>query len=374
MREILIELRRLLDESEPAALVTVTRTTGSAYRREGAKMICREGGRLIGSISGGCLESDVYERSVRVVERNQSEIVTYDTNAENDNIWGLGLGCNGTVEVLIEPIGWWRSTDGRDVFRKMSQWVRAGQRCVIATILEKDGAPVREVRRLLVDSRGATDASFGDRSLDAAVAKEAVRILREEKLRPSRRVNLTSEGSSYDVFLDALLPPTRFLVFGAGHDALPLVRMAREIGMVVTIIDSRPQFTTENRFPDADHLVCVEADRVAEKVSFGGRPAIVLMSHHYLKDLAVLRQILESEEEFEYIGALGPRARTEQMLEDLRRAGVSLPAKRTAAIRSPIGLDLGSESPAEIALAVLAEVLAVKNGRSAQPLREKKQR
>jgi xanthine dehydrogenase accessory factor len=372
VREILKELHRLLDESEPAALVTVIGTTGSAYRKEGAKMICREGGRLIGSISGGCLESDVYERSVLVVERNQSEIVTYDTNAENENIWGLGLGCNGTVEVLIEPIGWWRSPDGREVFREMSQRVRDGQRCAIATMLLKDGNPVREVRRLLIDVRGATHASFGDRSLDAAVAKKAVQILQEGKLRPARRMNLTSEGSNYDVFVDALLPPMRLFVFGAGHDALPLVRMAREIGMVVTVIDSRPQFTTQDRFPDADHLVCVEAERVAEKVSFVGRPAIVLMSHHYLKDLAVLRQIVESEEEFEYIGALGPRARTEQMLEDLRRQGVKLPPRRVASIRAPIGLDLGSESPAEIALAVLAEILAAKNGRSAQPLRDKK--
>jgi xanthine dehydrogenase accessory factor len=372
MREVLKELHRLLDESEPAALVTVIGTTGSAYRKEGAKMICRDGGRLIGSISGGCLESDVYERSVRVVERNQSEMVTYDTNAENDNIWGLGLGCNGTVEVLIEPIGWWRSTDGREVFREMSQRVRDGQRCALATILAKDKAPVRELRRLLADSRGVTHGSLGDRSLDAAVAKETERILREEKLRPSRRITVVSEGSNYDVFVDALIPPMRLLVFGAGHDALPLVRIAREIGMVVTVIDSRPQFTTQDRFPDADHLVCVEAERVAEKVSFAGRPAIVLMSHHYLKDLAVLRQIVESEEEFEYIGALGPRARTEQMLEDLRREGVKLPSGRVASIRAPIGLDLGSESPAEIALAVLAEILAAKSGRSAQPLRDKK--
>src|SRR5262249_33997198 len=278
---------------------------------------------------------------------NQSEMITYDTNAENDNIWGLGLGCNGTVEVLIEPIGWWRSTVGREVFREMSQRVRDGQRCAIATILREGGTPVREMRRLLVGAQGAIYASFGDRSLDAAAAKEAVRILREEKLRPSRRMNLTCGGSKYDVFVDALLPPMRLLVFGAGHDALPLVRMAREIGIVVTVFDSRPQFTTEDRFPDADYLVCVEAERAAEKVSFGGRPAIVLMSHHYQKDLAVLRQILESEEEFEYIGALGPRARAEQMLGDLRTAGVILPPRKVAAIRAPIGLDLGSEPPAQ---------------------------
>jgi xanthine dehydrogenase accessory factor len=374
MREILMELRRLVDESEPAALVTVIGTTGSAYRREGAKMICREGGRLIGSISGGCLESDVYERSVRVLERNRSELVTYDTNAENDNVWGLGLGCNGTVEVLIEPIGWWRSPCGREVFREMSRRVRDGQRCALATILAKDGTPARETRRLLIDFRGTSYGGFGDRSLETAVAKETRRILREENLRPSRRITIDSDRSNCDVFVDTLLPPMRLLVFGAGHDALPLVRMAREIGMVVTVIDSRPQLTTEDRFPEADHLVCVEAERVAEKVSFAGRPAVVLMSHHYRKDSAVLRQILESEQEFDYIGTLGPRARTEQMKEDLRREGVKLPSRRVAEIRAPIGLDLGSESPAEIALAVLAEILAARNGRSGRPLRDKARR
>jgi xanthine dehydrogenase accessory factor len=372
MREILLELHRLVDESEPAALVTVTRAEGSAYRREGAKMICREGGRLIGSISGGCLESDVYERSVRAVERNRTETATYDTNAENSNIWGLGLGCNGTVEVLIEPIGWWRSPDGRAVLGEMSRRVRDGQRCAIATILVRDGTPEHEVKRLLVDLGGKARGSLGDRLLDAAVSKETVRLLGTEGPRPSRIIASDSHGSQCEVFVDVLLPPTRLILFGAGHDAVPLARMAREIGMVVTVVDSQARLTGGDRFPDADHLVCVDAERFAEKVSFAGRPAVVLMSHHYLKDLAVLRQILESKDEFDYIGALGPRARTEKMLEDLRRDGVDPSAEKVAAIRSPIGLDLGSESPAEIALAVLAEILAAKNGRSARPLRDKR--
>jgi xanthine dehydrogenase accessory factor len=371
MREILVELHRLLDESEPAALVTVIRTTGSAYRKEGAKMICREGGRLIGPISGGCLESDVYERSLRVTEQDRTEIATYDTNAENDNVWGLGLGCNGTVEVLLEPLGWWRTAVGREIFQALSGQIHEGQRCALATLLAKQDAPIAEVKRLLLDARGTTLGSFGDPSLDVAVAKATDRILREEKLRPSRRISLDFRGAAYDVFVDALIPPMRLLVFGAGHDAIPLVRMARELGMVVTVVDSRPQFTTPDRFPDADRLVCVEAERFGEKVSFAGRPALVLMSHHYLKDLAVLRQVLDSEAEFEYVGALGPRARTERMLEELRGEGVRTPPEKLAAIRAPIGLDLGSESPAEIALSVLAEILAAKNGRSAQPLRQK---
>lgn len=334
-------------------------------------MICREGGRLVGSISGGCLEGDVYERSLGVVERGEPERVTYDTNAENDNVWGLGIGCNGTVEVWIEPVRWWRTPIGREVHRESSERVHDGRRCALATVLAKDGAPCREVRRMMIDDEGATVGSLGLDGLDRRVAEDARRTLCDDGVRASRRITVEIEGAAYDVFIDALIPPTRLLVFGAGHDAVPLVRMAREVGMLVTVIDSRPQFTTLDRFPDADRLVCVDPERVAEKVSFAGRPALVLMSHHYLKDLTVLRQVLAAREEFQYIGALGPRARTEQMLDELRRQGMEVPPEKAAAIRAPIGLDLGSESPGEIALSVLAEILAAKNRRSAEPLRQK---
>jgi xanthine dehydrogenase accessory factor len=371
MREILQELHRLLEESEPAGLATVIRTTGSAYRKEGAKMICRDGGRLIGSISGGCLEADVYERSMMVVDRNRTEIVEYDTNAENDNVWGLGIGCNGVVEVLIESLEWWRTATGREVFHELGNRVRDGRRCALVTIVHQDGIPLTSVKRILVDLEGATFGTFGDAALDEAAARTASAILREPKAR-SRRVRLDVGGVSTDAFVDAMVPPLRLIVFGAGHDALPMVRFGREVGMLVTVVDSRPQFTTENRFPDADRVVCVEAERVAEKVSFTGRPALVLMSHHYLKDLAVLRQIFESNEEFEYVGALGPRSRTERMLEELRAAGVEIRSPVLDVLRAPIGLDLGSESPAEIALSVIAEILAARNDRSSRPLRDKK--
>src|SRR5437867_11619963 len=161
MREILDEMRRLLDQPDGGALVTITRTTGSTYRREGAKMVCRKDGTLVGSISGGCLESDVYEVSVGVVERNRPEIVTYDTNAENENVWGLGLGCNGTVEVLVEPMSWWRTPSGRAFFQAVTERVDAGRRCAIVTVLAEGGTPPAAMRRVLREEDGAVVAGDG---------------------------------------------------------------------------------------------------------------------------------------------------------------------------------------------------------------------
>ena len=373
MREILDEIRHALAGEEGGALVTITRTTGSTYRREGAKMVCRKDGGLIGSISGGCLESDVYEVSLGVVERDRPEIVTYDTNAENENDWGLGLGCNGTVEVLVEPMSWWRTPSGRAFFQAVTERVDAGRRCAILTVLAEGGTPPAAMRRVLLEEDGAVVAGHGA-SLDPTLHERMRAALAERSVRPSRRLEVTTSAGRWDVFLDVLVPPTRLIVVGGGHDAIPLVRMAREVGFVVTLVDSRPLFATPKRFPDADVVVCLQADEFAQKISLAGRPAIVLMTHNYLKDRAMLQQLLTGPAELLYLGALGPRARTEQMLNDLRAEGVLLPPERMAQVRTPVGLDLGADAPAEIALAVLAEILAVQNERRAIPLSEKKGR
>ena len=374
MREILDEMRRLLDQPAGGALVTITRTTGSTYRREGAKMVCRKDGTLVGSISGGCLESDVYEVSVGVVERNRPEIVTYDTNAENENVWGLGLGCNGTVEVLVEPLTWWRTPAGRGFFDAVTERVDAGRRCAIVTVLEEGGAPPPAIGRVMLDDDGTVVAGQHQTLVAAAVRDRLREALAEPSVRPSRRLEVGSPAGTCEVFLDVLVPPTRLIVVGGGHDAIPLVRVAREVGFVVTLVDSRPQFATQERFPQADEVIFAQAEEFTRRVSLSGRPALVLMTHNYLKDRTVLRQLLTGPEELLYLGALGPHARTEQMLNEIRAEDASIRPDRVAQVRTPVGLDLGADAPAEIALAVLAEILAVRNDRRAIPLREKKGR
>lgn len=367
MREILDEIREQLSGGRTGgALVTITRTTGSVYRREGAKMLCLPGNRLVGSISGGCLESDVCGAAVDVVEQQRPILASYDTNSENDNVWGLGLGCNGTVEVLIESLEWWRSAPGRLVFHVLAERLEAGERCALVTLLGSEGQPVPGIQRALVDARG--DVIGDTRALDAPAVAAALAVLANEKVRPSRRLRVGAQ----ELFVDVLAPPTPFIVVGGGHDAAPLVRMARDLGFVVTLVDSREQFATRERFPEADHALCVRPREFASKVCFRGSPVVVLMTHNYLIDREILGQILVSDAPFTYVGALGPHGRTESMLRELREEGLALREDKVAAVRTPIGLDLGAESPAEIAFSVLAEVLAVRSGRKPVPLREKR--
>lgn len=372
MREIIDEMRLLIGEPDGGALVTITRTTGSTYRREGAKMLCRKDGSVVGSVSGGCLESDIAELSLDVVEKNTPEVVTYDTSAESENVWGLGLGCNGTVEVLIEPMQWWRTEQGRALFADILGRVGKGKRCAVVTLLKQGGEQIQNLRRVLVDSAGVVSGTLGAPELDSLAAQRARSILNDQTIRPSRRITVEHESSDCELFVDALLPATRLLVVGGGHDAIPVVRMAREVGLVVTLIDSRPKFATRERFPEADEVLCIQAEEFAQRVSFEGAPAVILMTHNYQKDRAVLGQILTSPVEFTYIGALGPRARTEQMLRELTAQGLKLLPEKVTEVRTPVGLDIGADSPQEIALAMLSEILAVKNRRSGMALRDRK--
>src|SRR5215475_9192617 len=186
MREILDEMRRQLDQEGGGALVTVIHTTGSVYRREGAKMVCRPDGELVGSISGGCLESDVYEVSVGVVEQNRPGIVTYDTNAENENVWGLGLGCNGTVEVLVEPLAWWRTPDGRALSEAVTAHVDAGRRCGIATVLSESGQAPAGMRRMLLGEDGSVVGGAGT-PVDATILQRLREALPEPGPEPGLR-------------------------------------------------------------------------------------------------------------------------------------------------------------------------------------------
>lgn len=310
----------------PTVLATLVSVAGSSYRRPGARLLVTAGGRRIGSISGGCLEEDVMARAARVRETGVPEVAVYDTTSENDLVWGVGLGCHGVVQVLLEKLP------------PQPAWVGR-----LATNLRE-----RHPTRLAVRHAGGECSTWGTRLADDIAA-----------------------GSESGCFLQTIAPPSALVLFGAGDDALPLVRLAKELGWHVTIADPRAALATAERFPQADAFVVGPAENLVALADPGTDALAVVMTHHYVHDVPVLGALLARR--LAYVGLLGPKKRTERILSDLAKGGLDVTPEMRARLHAPIGLDLGADSPEEVALSIMAEIQAGLARRNARPLRERTQ-
>ena len=323
MKELPAIVRALL---EPAAahsvLATLTTVEGSSYRRPGARLLLTADGQRLGSISGGCLEEDVLVRARRVLATGTAETVVYDTTSENDLVWGVGLGCHGVVRVVLEKLP---------------------PRPAWAVTLAANFA-ARRSTPLAVTHTAADCAHLGTRLATAPTADAGV-------------------------FIDLIRPPTALVIFGAGDDAQPLARLADELGWPVTVADPRAAFATAERFPTARRLVVAPAADLVNRVAPDAATLAVVMTHHYVHDVPLLRDLLPRP--LAYLGLLGPKKRAERILVDLARDGLALTPELRAHLHAPVGLDLGADSPAQVALAILAEMQATLSGRDARPLRER---
>ena len=314
----------LASDALTAVLATLVSVEGSSYRRPGARLLILSNGKRLGSISGGCLEADIMARAVNVQTTGTPETVVYDTTSENDLIWGVGLGCHGIVRVLLERV------------TARPSWALA---------LDQSFARRRTTALAVVYGQGEP-ANWGTR--------------------------LAAPGDCADLehlFVDLIPPPTRLVIFGAGDDAQPLARLARELGWQITIADPRATFATAERFPEADALVVGAAEDLIAKVAPEADTLAVVMTHHYVHDVPILRQLLPLP--LAYLGLLGPKKRAEKILTDLEQTGVIISPGQRSRLHSPVGLDLGADSPEQVALSILAEMQAVLSGRDARPLRER---
>jgi xanthine dehydrogenase accessory factor len=363
MDPIWLELGRLVESGAPGALVTITRTAGSAYQREGTKMLFRASGENLGTISGGCLEVDIFERCRAVLATGTPRIVTYTPESMIDTVFGFGSGCLGTIDLLIEPTEAWREGRARQMLDEICRRVRSGERFGVLTLLREGDELSLPLRRLLIDSR--RELAEGDAWVPRALLDAAITAVTATDRRPSRNLRKSANGRSAEALIDVFVPPQRVILFGAGEDARPLAAIAAQAGMEVAVVDWRPELLRAERFPEGTALHCLRPEDFPGEVALTGSPAVVLMSHGYEADRTVLDYLLEDAPSLGYLGILGPRSRTDRLLEDLGVEEGEVPLART-----PAGLDLGADTPEEIALSIVAEILAVRKHRRGTPLVE----
>ena len=367
------DILHALDErrGEPAALATVVHVEGSAYRREGAKLLLTPKGEMIGSISAGCLEGDVLEWTRRVLERGEPVLRRYDLTSEDELVWGFGMGCNGKIDVLIEPLRLVQPYLERA--RQMLEHERAVALATLVGVPGNSGLKLGAKR--LIPVEGAPWGTLGEAALDSAVERDARALLASgrSKTLTYDPAQLGGERSSWTeavrVFIDCFLPPPQMVVFGAGADAVPLVRLAKEAGFRVTVVDHRPKFVTSDRFPWADRVILAHPEEAPEHLSLTPGTFVVLLTHNFHIDAKLLMWLLKSPAG--YIGLLGPKERRELLLRNLREQGIELRPEEVQKLYAPVGLDIGAEGPEQIALSIVSEVLAVKNRRAGTFLRER---
>jgi len=377
MRDVLPDLDRWQQQNEEIALATLVAVRGSAPRPPGARMCATRSGRVAGSISGGCVDGDVLERAMQVLNDVHTSVATVATYGVADELsLEVGLTCGGSIDVLIEPF----AVDG--AWQSVCDAIESRRPAALAIGL----APGELLGRRLAVLEGAPCVGSIDPELDPVLVEAAERLLREGGTRQlalpwpameRRAVEGIVEGAESPagdragearVFIEAFPPPLQLYIVGATHTAISLCRMAKELGYRIGVIDPRSTFATEERFPDADELIQLWPDEALSSVSLDAYSVVLTLIHDPKFDVPALEHALRSGAS--YVGALGSRSTHEARKTRLRDKGFS--EDELARIRAPIGLDIGACTPEEIALAILAEVVAVRRGRGGGALRDRR--
>ncbi|MEO1761233.1 MAG: XdhC family protein, partial [Cyanobacteria bacterium J06629_18] len=340
------------------SIATLVKVSGSTYRSPGARMLMTTDGNTIGAISGGCLESDVFEKSQAVIKSKNPIVIKYDTTSEEDMIWGLGLGCQGIAYVLIEPLD-----------KNKLQEITFIKKCLstrtygaIATVISVEGeSEIQLGQRLLLGNDNIINNLTND-SLLTEVLSDTKAALRDNQ---SILKEYSLETGKIEVFIEVIQPPLSLIIFGAGYDVLPLVNFSKQLGWDVNIVDNRSREASKKRFEQADKILLSAPYDILENVEITERTVAVVMSHNYLDDLEMLKLLLPSK--LKYLGILGPKKRTNRILEELAEDGIT----PNANIHSPVGLDIGADNAEEIALSIVSEIQAVTSQRNAGFLRNR---
>lgn len=348
-----------VNEGMKTALATVVLVEGSAYRRAGARMLITENGQLTGAISGGCLEGDTLRKARMVILQQKPMLVTYDTMDDDDAKLGVGLGCNGIIHILIEPI-----IDGQtNPITLLKAAILSRGYSILVTVFSAEDRKAPQPGSCLYLSDGQTLIN------GSAILPYENELLEDAKISLYNRCSTITSYCGYTAFIECIKPLISLVILGAGNDAIPLTRIAYVLGWNTTVVDGRPNYASAERFPSVNKLIVAKSKRILDELEINEWTAFVLMTHNYNYEIAFLKELLPLD--VSYVGILGPKKKLERMLDELEENGIIITTKNMEAIHGPVGLDIGSETSEEIALAITAEIKAVFSARNGNSLKFK---
>lgn len=335
------ELRQ--QQQQPMVLATVYETEGSTYSKAGARMLVDADGKFQGMLSGGCLEGDLALRAKAVVETGMPQMVTYDLGSDNDELWGLGVGCDGLMRVFLQAL---RPSENYEPFSTIARLLSGNERAVAVTAIESKSADVPAGATLVLTENGSHCFGLVEDFADGMQAS-ANEILRSTE---SRTMHVQSTEGELLVLYGAIIPMPNLLILGAGLDAEPVLRFASELGWRCTVVDHRPAYLASGDFSLAESAVCCATDELETSVPLNNFELAIVMSHHLASDRLYLKTLASSA--IHYIGLLGPPGRRDRLLSELGPAKAQLADR----LHGPAGLDLGGRGPGAIALSIVAEM------------------
>jgi xanthine dehydrogenase accessory factor len=362
IKDIISSYDLLLSKGKRAALATVVHVEGSSYRRPGARMLVAEDGQLTGAISGGCLEGDAMRKALLVINQQQPSLITYDTSAEDDATIGIGLGCNGIIKILLEPIKYDDSYNPITLLKRINEFRQEG--VIITAFSTIDKKSMWAGTKYFVNAALNGSGNIANDLQKNTIEKAASNVLVNRK-----NEWLEDEDNGTITFLQYIPPSIRLVVLGAGNDVQPLIAMSDLLGWDTIVMDGRANYAKKERFAKSCEVIVAKPEQVMQNIEIDDFTCFALMTHNYNYDKAILLEL--SKYPIRYIAMLGPKKKLERMLSEYKDEGTEMHNDFTTKIHSPAGLDIGAETSEEIALSITAEIKAVMSNKAGLALKEK---
>jgi xanthine dehydrogenase accessory factor len=347
MRDLIPNLLRWRERGDQIALATVTKTWGSSPRPAGAKMAVTASGEFAGSVSGGCVETAVIEEAKKVLAAGEPKLLRFGVSDEQ--AWSVGLTCGGSIEVFVERIPpaspGQTALLGRDFTKEWLQALAKAEPIAVATILRGETRSLG--RHMMLGAEGTIHNEFEDANLTGLVRERAASFLTRE------HTEIVTSGEN-EVFVESIFPAPKLVIIGAVHVAIPLITLAKTLDYQVVLVDPRGAFATDERFPHVDRLVRQWPDEALQEIGIDASTCLVILTHDAKLDDPALKFALQKQPA--YLGVLGSKRTHEKRIKRLKVEGIS--DEQLARVHAPVGLEIGASTPAEIALSIMAEIVA----------------